>query len=99
MLDRETWNARRESARESLRGNNVPERVTKATGSRMTIAMAEIGYLNFGIREDLKSKLSMVQNGAIKLSRFGNARLICELERPVTYNRVRIKAKKLGLIN
>ena len=98
-LGKREWEARLHAARELLRGNGVPEMVGKASGSAMRSAAGEIDFLMFDVKADLKQKISDVRSGKVKLSEFGNTRLIAEIERPVTYTRVRLRAKKLGLLN
>jgi hypothetical protein len=97
-LDKETWTFRMTKAREALRGNGVPERVTASSRTVMVSALQDIEYLSFGVRSDLKAKLVAVQRGDLKLSSFGNTRLIAQIERPISYEQVKLKAKKLGLV-
>jgi hypothetical protein len=92
------WQLRMETAKSNLRGNYVQTRVTHGTASAMTAAAKEIDYLTFGIQGDLKRTVDQLRSGELTLSAFGRLRLIALLERPISFARVRIKAKKLGLI-
>ncbi len=88
------WRRRYNKARENLAGNYVQCRVNRSSGSQMVAAAAEIDFLLFNVRHDLLNRL----RDDSPLSEFGRLKLIALLERPVTYARVRIRAKRLGLI-
>lgn len=92
------WHSRMATAKENLAGNYVQTRATRAAASGMKAAAAEIDYLSFGISSDLKEIVKRVRSGELVLSKFGRLKLIALLERPITFARVRIKAKKLYLI-
>ncbi|AZS26256.1 hypothetical protein [Vibrio anguillarum] len=91
------WRLRVVKANEIIRGNGVPERITRGTGSAMLNAYKELEFLYFGVKDDLNSKLKRLQAGEITLSPFGLLRIQVELERPVRYLDVIKKAKRLGL--
>ena len=85
-------------AKSAFRGNLVPEKMTKNTGSQMVGAAHEIEWLSFDIQQDKNEKLKKVQSGELVLSKFGNLRLIVELEKPITHKDVLKKARRLKLI-
>lgn len=97
-LSASEWHSRMAAAKENLAGNYVQTRATRAAASGMKAAAAEIDYLSFGISSDLKEIVNRTRSGELVLSEFGRMRLVAQLERPITFSRVRIKAKKLGLI-
>ena len=97
-LTEQQWNQRLQSAKSRLRGNYVPQRVTKASSSQMVGASKEIDWLYFGVKDDIKATFKKVNEGKLTLSKFGNLRLIVLIERPVTYSQVIKKARKQKLI-
>lgn len=92
------WNRRLKKAREGLAGNYVQCRATRRAAASMITSAAEIDFLFFGIPNDQCEALKCFDKGNHSISEFGRLRLIALIERPVTYARVRIKAKRLGLI-
>jgi len=97
-LSESEWVRKYKEARAQLAGNYVPERITGRSASAMVGPAKVLHFLSFGIPEEKNFKLIGVQSGTIKLSEFGRLRFISELKKPVSYKRVRIKAKRLGLI-
>ena len=98
-LSASEWHSRMVTAKANLAGNYVQMRATRAAASTMKSAAAEIDYLTFDITGDLRRTVDRLRRGEIVLSEFGRLKLIALLERPITFARVRIKAKKLGLMN
>lgn len=92
------WSQRIKKAREEFAGNYVQCHVTRHSGAKMVGASAEIDFLLFGVRHDLLKTVERLQRGDLSLSEFGRLKLIALLERPTTYARVRIRARRLGLI-
>tara|TARA_R110001583_G_scaffold174017_6_gene328255 strand:+ start:876 stop:1208 length:333 start_codon:yes stop_codon:yes gene_type:complete len=97
-LSESEWSAKLANAQSGLRGNLVPGRVTRSTGSQMVAHASVIDWLHFGIRKDLSDRLKKVQDGTLVLSSFGSNRLVVMLERPTTYKDVIRKAKRLNLL-
>jgi hypothetical protein len=98
LLDKNTWNKRLIAAKNGLRGNCVPERVTKSTGAQMTGYASEIHWLQFGIQSDRSEKLTQVQQGILVLDKEESDAFIEELETPITFDDVLAKARKQRLI-
>jgi hypothetical protein len=97
-MNKEEWNTKMAEAKRKLAGNYVQEKAVRSSASSMVNVAAEIDFLSFGVRDHLKSKLGAVQSGDLVLSEFGRKRFIIELDRPISYGQVRLKARKQGLI-
>ncbi|MCR9501885.1 hypothetical protein [Vibrio vulnificus] len=92
------WQSKVLKAKETIRGNGVPERLTKGTASSMVSAQKELDFLYFGVKDDLNKKLKCLQIGEITLSAFAQLRMQVELERPVRHSDVIKKARRMGLL-
>ncbi|MGP5159887.1 hypothetical protein [Pseudoalteromonas prydzensis] len=98
LLTEAEWGQKMLSAKRLLRGDYVQERVTKSSASVMVSAAKTISFLEFGIREDISKKLTLVQSGKLVLSEAETALFIEQLENRVTFSDVLDKAKSLGLM-